>query len=102
MTTITTPSALLFKRVIRVRVNHALTALRLRSDPASFAFNGSSISSASPPKPVSVPPTDLAILKPPAVVISSSSVLLTSVVANNRRYQEDSIKRRHSQDRVFA
>src|SRR5262249_55086928 len=102
MTTKITPSALLLRRVMGVRVNHAFTAFRLRSDAASFAFRGSSMSNASPPSPVRVPPTDLAILKPPAVVMSSSSVLLTSLVANSLQYQVDSIRRRHSQDKAFA
>ena len=89
------PPLLSLRRDMSVPVNQVLAFRRLGSEYASFAFKGSSTINVSPPNPVNVAPTEVAMRKPPAVVTNPSSVILTSLVAKSLRYKSDCISLRH-------
>jgi hypothetical protein len=59
------PVLLSLRRLRRVLSNQVWVALRLVSDKASSAFCGSSTMIRSAPRPVSGPPTEVAMRRPP-------------------------------------
>src|SRR6266567_1361552 len=65
---------LVIKRETRLPAYQSITRFLAGSDCASFAFNGSSTIMRSAPRPVSVPPTDVAYRPPPIVVTISNPV----------------------------
>ena len=76
MTMTIAPVRLSSRRDSSVLVNHWLAAVRLVSDKASSGFKGSSMTMMSPPRPVNVPPTDVASRNPRAVSSISVSEFL--------------------------
>src|ERR1700704_4618362 len=65
------PRSLSLSRVKRVWSYHSLTALRRDSESASSGLSGSSMMIMSAPRPVSTPPTDVAMRVPCSVVAKS-------------------------------
>src|ERR1700736_1224173 len=95
-----TPVRLSSRRETSVRSYHSLTAARLASEKASSGFNGSSIITMLPPRPVRVPPTEVEYRYPRAVVMKSSSAFflgLRRVFGKMQRYHSDSIIARQSE-----
>jgi hypothetical protein len=80
MTTIIAPSVLWSSRDSNVFEYHCLRSSRARSECASCGFRGSSMINRLPPRPVSVPPTEVASRDPRAVVITSVSVSLAWLI----------------------
>ena len=96
---------LLFCRVNRTPSYQLLQLLRTASDTASSGLIGSSMIKKSPPRPVSVPPTDVAMRKPRLVVANSVTAFLLAemrVPGNRRRYQSLSTIARQSSECLFA
>jgi hypothetical protein len=79
MTTSSTLRCLSSRRLSKVVLNQSLSALRLLSEAASSGLIGSSTKMKSAPRPVNVPPTEVANLNPPWDVVSSFSAVLVSV-----------------------
>ena len=92
ITVMIAPLVLSLSREARVVENHSLTPSRIASELASSGFSGSSMMMMSPPRPVSVPPIDVARRPPPSVVSKSAVAVrcaLMMVRGNARRYQSD-------------
>ena len=69
-----------------------LAASRFTVDMASLALRGSSMTIVSAPRPVKVPPIDVAIRLPPAVSAIPDAVSLRGLIrvsGNNLRYQSE-------------
>ena len=98
MTMTIDPLALWFSRENSVESNHSLTVLRRRWLMASAGFSGSSIRITSAPRPVSTPPTEVAMRNPPLVVASSRNGGRgeASLAGNSARYQGAVISARQS------
>jgi len=75
-----------------------LAAARRLCDMASVGFSGSSIRMTSAPRPVSTPPTEVAMRKPPRVVKSSAKGSRgdASLVGNSERYHSEVMIARQS------
>src|SRR5258708_3415192 len=74
MTTIIEPCVLGPSRDSRVLEYHCFKESRALCDCASCGFNGSSIITRLPPRPVKVPPTEVASREPRAVVMTSVTI----------------------------
>ena len=86
---------LLFWRVKRTPSYQALQLLRTASDTASSGLIGSSMIRKSPPRPVSVPPTDVAMRKPRLVVANSvTAFLLAEMRVPGRAWLELAVRPR--------
>jgi hypothetical protein len=98
------PVRLLSRRDSRVLLNHWLAPDRLSSDMASSGLRGSSMMIMSPPRPVRVPPTEVAIRKPRAVssISVSESFDPIRVPGKADRYQGTSTTARKSLECFFA
>src|ERR1700733_9920016 len=96
MTTTMAPVRLSSRRDNSVLANHRLAVERLASDKASSGFNGSSTMMSWPPRPVSVPPTDVANRKPRALSSVSESFFPIRAPGNSSRYQGASTSARKS------
>src|SRR5260221_6527914 len=90
-------------RVRRVWSYHSLTAFRRDSESASSGFSGSSIMIMSAPRPVSTPPTDVAMCVPCSVVAKSWTAWRSaSRTGKSRRYHALVIIRRQSRANLSA
>src|SRR6185437_5220143 len=98
MTMTIAPVRLSSRRDNKVFLNHSFDALRLASEKASSGFRGSSMMTRSPPRPVSVPPTEVASRDPLAVsaISVSESFRPIRVLGNSARYQRASRTARKS------
>jgi hypothetical protein len=98
------PVRLSSRRDNKVFLNHSVAALRLVSEWASSGFRGSSIMIRSPPRPVSVPPTEVANRDPLAVssISVSESFCPIRAVGKTDRYQGASSTTRKSLECFLA
>ena len=85
MTSTMASLALSSRRLSNVLLYHCWTSSRRASEWASAGFIGSSMMRMSPPRPVSVPPVEVARRKPRFVVMNSVSAVLRGIEPGRRK-----------------